>query len=76
MQYPQPLQTSGWRTTVSNSVLISAPVGHASRQPACVQCLHTSDMKTHEGDAGSSSASSSTNRTCRHVVAPSSLVKS
>ena len=31
------------RTTVPNSVRNSAPVGHTSRQPACVQCLHTSD---------------------------------
>src|SRR5688500_16607477 len=73
MQYPHPLQTSGWSTTVSNSVRISAPVGQASRQPACVQCLQTSDMNTHDG---SSPSSSSTNRTCRHVEALSSLVKS
>ena len=42
-QVPQPLQTSFWTTTVSNSVRKSAPVGHTSRQPACVQCLHTSE---------------------------------
>src|SRR3712207_4790897 len=30
-------------TTVPNSVRNSAPVGQASRQPACVQCLQTSD---------------------------------
>ena len=29
-------------TTVSNSVLNSAPVGHASRHGALWQCLHTS----------------------------------
>src|SRR3954453_1458650 len=37
---------SGWTITVSNSVRMSAPVGHASRQPAWVQCLHTSDMNS------------------------------
>src|SRR5439155_26832595 len=30
-------------TTVPNSVRKIAPVGQTSRQPACVQCLHTSD---------------------------------
>src|SRR5215218_746443 len=34
---------SCWTTTVPNSVRNSAPVGQASRQPACVQCLQTSD---------------------------------
>jgi len=43
MQYPQPLQTSSWTTTVPNSVRINAPVGQTSRQAACVQCLQTSD---------------------------------
>ena len=42
MQYPQPLHTSSCTTTVPNSVRISAPVGHTSRQAASVQCLHTS----------------------------------
>src|SRR5215510_10550151 len=42
-QYPQPLHTSGWTTTVPNSVRNSAPVGHTSRQAAWVQCLQTSD---------------------------------
>jgi hypothetical protein len=42
-QYPQPLQMSSWTTTVPNSVRNSDPVGHTSRQAACVQCLHTSD---------------------------------
>src|SRR3954465_2352830 len=37
---------SGCTITVWNSVRISAPVGHASRQPAFVQCLQTSDMNT------------------------------
>src|SRR3954447_1248682 len=56
MHYPQPLHTSACTITVSNSVRISAPVGHASRQPAFVQCLHTSDMKTHLSIAAASSA--------------------
>src|SRR3954452_8633059 len=43
MQYPQPLHTSSCTTTVPNSVRNSAPVGHTSRQAACVQCLHTSE---------------------------------
>ena len=34
---------SCWTTTVPNSLRNSAPVGQASRQPACVQCLHTSE---------------------------------
>ena len=42
-QVPQPLHTSSWTTTVPNSVRNNAPVGQTSRQPACVQCLHTSD---------------------------------
>src|SRR5438046_6800943 len=42
-QYPQPLQTSSCTTMVPNSVRNSEPVGHTSRQAACVQCLHTSE---------------------------------
>src|SRR5579875_2436861 len=42
-QYPQPLQMSSCTTTVPNSVRNSEPVGHTSRQAACVQCLHTSE---------------------------------
>jgi hypothetical protein len=64
MQYPQPLQMSGWSTTVPNSDRISAPVGHASRQPAFAQCLHTSDMNVHL-------SSTSAKRTWRQVFAPS-----
>src|ERR671928_1427473 len=90
-QYPQPLQTSACTITVSNSVRISAPVGHASRQPALVQCLHTSDMKSHLSSCGappfdsahctrstscSPSATDSTKRTCRHVDALSPPVLS
>src|SRR3989440_7527708 len=47
MQYPQPLQTSSWTTTVPNSVRNRAPVGHTSRHAASVQCLQTSDDMSH-----------------------------
>src|SRR3954452_15242880 len=88
---PQPLHTSACTITVSNSVRISAPVGHASRQPAFVQCLHTSDMKIHFSISGeppaasaqptrstscSPSATDSTKRTCRHVDALNEPVES
>src|SRR3954452_7918126 len=67
--------------TVSNSVRISAPVGHASRHPAFVQCLQTSDMNSHLSSCGtpwdsahvtrstscSPSATDSTKRTARQV---------
>src|SRR5262245_30038914 len=33
--------------TPPNSVRTIAPVGQASRQPACSQCLQTSDEKSH-----------------------------
>ena len=46
MQSRQPLQTSDWMTTVSNSVRMIAPVGQTSRQPARTQCLHTSLMSS------------------------------
>jgi len=42
MQSRQPLQTSCWMMTVSNSVRVMAPVGQTSRQPAWTQCLQTS----------------------------------
>ena len=44
MQFRQPLQTSCWMKTVSNSVRMMAPVGHTSIQLACLQCLQTSDI--------------------------------
>ncbi len=44
MQLRQPLQTSGWMYTVSNSVRMIAPVGQTSMQLACWQCLQTSDI--------------------------------
>src|SRR5579864_6384104 len=35
--------------TAPNSIRTIAPVGHASRQPATSQCLHTSDENPHAG---------------------------
>ena len=64
------MQTSAWSTTVSNSVRMSAPVGQASRQPAFVQCLQTSDMKTHEPSSGESTVA------CPEVAAASTRLKS
>src|SRR5699024_11266140 len=46
-QVPQPLQISSWTTTVPYSVRYKAPVGHTSKQPAKVQCLHTSELISH-----------------------------
>ncbi len=83
-QYPQPLQTSSWTTTVPNSVRISAPVGHTSRHAASVQCLHTSlDISQRTAPAVPSAAPGgggsappgrpicSIKATCRQVEAPS-----
>src|SRR5437868_12076356 len=75
-QYPQPLQTSSWTTTVPNSVRKSDPVGQTSRHAACVQCLQTSDdINQRSGSPSSSSSRSgfscSMNATCRHEFAPS-----
>src|SRR6266545_4099148 len=44
IQSRQPVQTSDWITTVSNSVRMIAPVGQTSRQGALTQCLQTSDI--------------------------------
>ena len=55
-QVPHPLQTSSWTTTVPNSVRNSAPVGQTSRQPAWVQCLHTSDDISQRNSAVSGGA--------------------
>src|SRR6185312_9084152 len=69
-------------TTVPNSVRKSEPVGHTSRQPACVQCLHTSDSISQRNPVVPSPSptcsglSCSTKATCRHVFAPSSPVLS
>src|SRR5947207_6001896 len=41
-QYEQPLQTSAWMYTFSNSLWRMAPVGHACWQGAVTQCLQTS----------------------------------
>src|SRR5690625_7836567 len=46
-QVPQPLQISSWTTTVPYSVRYRAPVGHTSKHPANVQCLHTSELISH-----------------------------
>src|SRR5947209_4623829 len=58
-----------------------APVGQFSRQPALEQCLHTSDMRSHEKSPTPvvwppSGIGRSTNETCRHVEAPRSTVLS
>src|SRR4051794_1854777 len=71
-QYPQPLQTSSWTTTVPNSVRNSAPVGHTSRHGAVVQCLHTSEDMSHRMPCSSAGRSAtgrrcSMNATWRHV---------
>src|SRR5438105_15279669 len=65
-QYPHPLQTSSWTTTVPNSVRNSEPVGHTLRQAADVQCLQTSDDMSHRWPP---SWDCSTKATCRHVLA-------
>src|SRR3712207_3015757 len=67
-QYPQPLQMSGWTTTVSNSVRNKAPVGQTSRHAAVVQCLQTSEFISQRSP---SSVCCSTNSTCRQWLAPS-----
>src|SRR3954471_5200932 len=55
-QYPQPLQMSSCTTTVPNSVRNSDPVGHTSRQPAWVQCLHTLDIISQRKSVRSASS--------------------
>ena len=81
MQYPHPLQMSGWTYTVSNSVRTIAPVGQFSRQPARWQCLQTSDMRSQEKLPPAvvwpeSGTGRSMNSTCRHVDALSATVLS
>src|SRR5262245_61008334 len=66
---------SGWTNTVSNSVRMIDPVGHASRHAAVWQCLQTSDMSNHENFVFST-IGRSTNATCRHVDAPRCTVLS
>jgi hypothetical protein len=46
-QSRQPLQTSWLMSTVPQAVRWMAPVGQASRHPACWQCLQTSDIMSH-----------------------------
>src|SRR5438477_7050031 len=79
-QYPQPLHTSCWTTTVPNSVRNSAPVGQTSRQAACVQCLQTSELMSHRNASPSAGPrkgfSCSMKATCRQVFAPSADVLS
>src|SRR5437868_13124923 len=79
-QYPQPLQTSSWTTTVPYSVRKSAPVGQTSRQAAWVQCLQTSEDMSHRSPSSPSSTriglSCSTNATWRHVSEPRAEVLS
>src|SRR2546423_9655766 len=78
MQSRQPLQTSDWMTTVSNSVRMMAPVGHTSRQPACTQCLQTSDIINQRPPTRLASFRSncSMNLTWRYDVPDSSMVLS
>src|SRR4029453_10890630 len=59
--------------TPPNSVRTIDPVGHASRQPACSQCLQTSEEKSQ---AGRPSRRCSTNFTCRQLEWPSPPVLS
>src|SRR5207302_3362658 len=47
MQSRQPLHTSCWMNTVSNSVRMMALVGQTSMQLACLQCLQTSENISH-----------------------------
>src|ERR671931_864578 len=72
---------SSWTTTVPYSVRNSDPVGHTSRQAACVQCLHTSEDISQRSASTSPSPSCnglfcSTHATCLHVFALSSEVLS
>src|SRR5439155_2935887 len=81
-QYPQPLQTSCWTTTVPNSVRKRAPVGQTSRQAACVQCLQTSELISQRRALAPSPSSTgngvvcSMKATCLQVLAPSEPVLS
>src|SRR5437764_10460746 len=72
---------SSCTTTVPYSVRKSDPVGHTSRQAACVQCLHTSDDMSQRSPVPPSPStrsgfSCSMNATCRHEFAPSAEVLS
>src|ERR1700755_610233 len=69
-------------TTVPNSVRKSAPVGQTSRQPACVQCLQTSELISQRRTSALPSSSTrcgsacATNCPCRQVSDPRSFVLS
>ncbi len=75
MHMRQPLQTSDWITTVSNSVRMIAPVGQTSRQPAWTQCLHTSLIMSQRPWLRSS-LNCSTNLTWRQWIPSSRRVLS
>src|SRR5437764_4557363 len=74
---------SSWTTTVPYSVRKSDPVGHTSRQAACVQCLQTSELISQRSASASPVSAlavspsrckgsfCSTNATWRQVLAPS-----
>src|SRR5690242_8279096 len=74
MQSRQPLQTSGWMYTVSNSVRMMALVGHTSMQLASEQCLHTSLIMLHATPPFG--AARSRNSTCRQFCSSSRPVLS
>src|SRR5256714_5996369 len=79
MQLRQPLQTSCWMKTVSNSVRMMAPVGQTCMQEACVQCLQTSDIMSQAWPLPTEVAASGTcsmNFTCRQCSESSSPVLS
>src|SRR5436853_4119721 len=71
---------SSCTTTVPNSVRKSDPVGQTSRHAACVQCLQTPEDISQRMPSSPSSTnnglSCSMKATCRHELAPSSLVLS
>src|SRR5262249_17152224 len=72
---------SGWTKTVSSSVRTIDPVGQASRQPACSQCLQPSETNDHDTCSPElpptpNAVSISTKATCRHVEWPSCSVLS
>src|SRR5207244_12733729 len=68
MQSRQPLQTSCWMKTVSNSVRTMASVGQTSRQLALAQCLQTSDIIDQAIGLSWVVPACSTNRTCRQLA--------
>src|SRR5579864_9118957 len=78
-QFRHPLQTSCWMNTVSNSVRMMAPVGQTSMQLACLQCLHTSDIRSQAVPlpvVALWSGTCSMNWTCRQFCASSCPVLS